>query len=306
MIDLRVNGNLQDQEKSKEIVLKRKRKLAIFWTGFKKDKLAVIGGSIVIMMILISLLSPIIAPYDPTVGDGSLRLAPPGTSGHILGLDDQGRDILSRLIWGGRITLTAALVPILITFAVSLFLGLVAGFYSGKVSELIMRSLDVLFAFPMVLLAIAIASIVGSGMLTIMIAVFLMNIPYMTRIVYSATVNEKTEEYIEAARALGSTKMELVFKEILPNVITTLIVYSTTLIGVVIVFAAGLSFLGLGIQPPHADWGKMTSDGMKVLTQGAPHVATIPGLLILIISTSFNWLGDGLRDALDPHKRTEL
>ncbi|MEB3101761.1 ABC transporter permease [Ferviditalea candida] len=277
---------------------------AKFWNGLRKDKLTVAGGLIVVIVGLVSLFAPLIAPYDPTVGEGSMRLMPPGTPGHLLGLDDQGRDILSRLIWGGRISLITALIPVLLTFGFSLVLGLIAG-YSEKLGELIMRTLDVLFAFPMVLFAIAIAAVLGPGMLTIMISIVLVLIPYMTRVVYVATVTEKTKEYVEAARAMGATKPEIIFKEIMPNVISGLIVYSTTLIGVMIVFGAGLSFLGLGIQPPFADWGKMTGDGMKVLTQGAPHVATIPGLVILIVSTAFNWLGDGLRDALDPHKRTQ-
>lgn len=276
----------------------------MFWNGFRRDRTAIVGGVIVLGVSLIALLAPWIAPHDPYVGVGAMRLAPPGTEGFWLGADGQGRDILSRLIHGGRITLVAAIVPIVAAAVVSLFIGLVAGYFPGKMSELIMRFLDVLFAFPMVLLAIAISTVVGVGMGTIMIAVFIMNIPYMSRIVYNTTVTEKTREYIEAARMLGSSGFEILVHELLPNVVSNLIVYATTLIGIVIVFASGLSFLGIGIQSPDADWGKMTADGMRVLTQGAPHVATIPGLVILIVATAFNWLGDGLRDALDPYKRT--
>ncbi|WP_209123858.1 ABC transporter permease [Alkalihalobacillus sp. BA299] len=271
---------------------------------FKKDKLAITGAIIIAIAIIASILAPIIAPYDPNVTDGSKRLMGIGTAGHILGLDDQGRDILSRLIWGGRLSLVSAIVPILFMFAVSLSLGLVAGYFQ-RLGEIIMRLLDVLFAFPMVLLAVAIAAIVGSGMTAIMLSICLVLLPYMTRVVYTSTVTEKTKEYVEAARALGANKFEILFKEILPNVVSDLIVYATTLTGVMIVFAAGLSFLGLGIQPPDADWGRMTAGGLSVLTQGAPHVATIPGLVILIVATAFNWLGDGLRDALDPFKRTQ-
>lgn len=285
--------------------IKRRNQRVIFWRGIRKDKLALIGGFLVLIACLVSIFAPYIAPYDPTIGDGSMRLLPPGTKGHILGLDDQGRDILSRLIWGGRISLASAIFPVSLAFGFSLFLGLIAGYSSGKLGELIMRILDVLFAFPSVLFAIAIAAVLGPGIMTIMLSILLVLIPYMTRVVYTATVNEKTKEYVEAAKAMGANRIEIIFKEILPNVLPDLIVYSTTLIGVMIVFGSGLSFLGLGIQPPYADWGKMTADGMKVLTQGAPHVATIPGLIILIVSTAFNWLGDGLRDALDPYKRTQ-
>lgn len=282
----------------------KKSRVFLFWSGFRQDKLAIIGGTFVLGVIIISLFAPFFSPYDPIVGDGSIRISPPGTPGHLLGTDGLGRDMLSRLIWGGRSTILTATVPISLAFVFSLFLGLFAGFYHGKLSELIMRTLDIFFAFPMVLLAISISVIVGRGMETIMIAVFIMNVPYMTRVVFASTMNEKTKEYVEAALALGSSKLEVIFKELMPNVISDLVVYATTLIGVVIVFASGLSFLGIGIQPPDADWGKMTADGMGLLTQGAPHVATIPGFFILLLSTAFNWLGDGLRDALDPHKRT--
>lgn len=276
----------------------------LFWNGFRKDRTAIVGGLIVLVVALVALLAPVIAPHDPYVGVGAMRLAPPGTEGYWLGADGQGRDILSRLIHGGRITLVTAIVPIVAAAVVSLFIGMIAGYFPGSISEIIMRTLDVVFAFPMVLLAIAISTIVGVGMGTIMIAVLIMNIPYMSRIVYNTTITEKTHEYIEAAQALGATRFEILVHELLPNVVSNLIVYATTLIGIVIVFASGLSFLGIGIQSPDADWGKMTADGMRVLTQGAPHVATIPGLVILIVATAFNWLGDGLRDALDPHKRT--
>jgi ABC-type dipeptide/oligopeptide/nickel transport system permease subunit len=297
-----INVDNRVKEKTKPI---QNSKWKMFWNALRKDKLAVSGCTIVFIILIVSLFAPVFAPFDPNAGDGSLRLMPPGTSGHLLGLDDQGRDILSRLIWGGRISLITSLIPIILAFGVSLLLGLIAGYYAGKTGEFIMRVLDVLFAFPSVLLAIAAAAILGPSPTTIMIAIFFVMVPYMTRVVYSATFKEKSKEYVEAARVLGAGKIEIVLKEILPNVISDLIVYSTTLIGVTIVFGAGLSFLGLGVQPPNADWGKMTGDGVKVLTQGAPHVATIPGFIILIVSTAFNWLGDGLRDALDPYKRTQ-
>lgn len=276
----------------------------LFWNGFRKDSTAVIGGVIVIGVVLAAIFAPWVAPYDPSAAVGSLRLAPPGTDGHLLGLDGLGRDILSRLIYGGRITLLAAVVPVVAAAWVSLFIGMIAAYFPGKMSEMIMRFLDVVFAFPMVLLAIAISTIVGGGIGTIMIAVFIMNIPYMSRIVYNTTITEKTREYIESAQAMGASGFEILVHELVPNVLTELIVYATALIGIVIVFAAGLSFLGIGVQAPTASWGRMTAAGMDVLTQGAPHVATIPGLIILIVATAFNWLGDGLRDALDPYKRT--
>jgi ABC-type dipeptide/oligopeptide/nickel transport system permease subunit len=271
---------------------------------FTKDRLAVIGAVIVLVSILSAVLAPLIAPYDPNIGEGSKRLLPMGTPGHILGLDDQGRDILSRLIYGGRLSLLSAIIPITLMFAISLALGLIAGYFT-RLGEVIMRVLDVLFAFPTALLAIAISAIIGTGLTTIMLSISIVMLPYMTRVVFTSTINEKNKEYVEAAKALGATKFEIIFKEILPNVITDLIVYTTTLMGTTIVFASGLSFIGLGIQPPDADWGRMVTGGISVLTQGAPHIATIPGLVILIVATAFNWVGDGLQSALDPYKRTQ-
>ena len=271
---------------------------------FSKDRLAVIGAVIVLVSILSAVFAPIIAPYAPNIGDGSKRLLPIGTPGHILGLDEQGRDILSRLIYGGRLSLLSAIIPITFMFAISLALGLIAGYFT-RLGEVIMRILDVLFAFPTALLAIAISAIIGSGLTTIMLSISIVMLPYMTRVVYTSTMNEKNKEYVEAAKALGATKFEILFKEILPNVLTDIIVYTTTLMGTTIVFASGLSFIGLGIQPPDADWGRMVTGGISVLTQGAPHIATIPGLVILIVATAFNWVGDGLQSALDPYKRTQ-
>ncbi|MDR4948083.1 ABC transporter permease [Neobacillus cucumis] len=271
---------------------------------FAKDRLAVLGAVIVLISILSAVFAPFIAPYDPNIGDGSKRLLPIGTQGHLLGLDEQGRDILSRLIYGGRLSLVSAIIPITLMFAISLVLGLIAGYFT-RLGEVIMRILDVLFAFPTALLAIAISAIIGTGLTTIMLSISIVMLPYMTRVVFTSTMNEKNKEYVEAAKALGATKFEILFKEIMPNVITDLIVYTTTLLGTTIVFAAGLSFIGLGIQPPDADWGRMVTGGISVLTQGAPHIATIPGLVILIVATAFNWVGDGLQNALDPYKRTQ-
>jgi ABC-type dipeptide/oligopeptide/nickel transport system permease subunit len=288
-----------------KVKLKREGKVKQFWNVFKKDKLAVAGLSIILAVSVISIFAPIIAPYDPNLAHESKRLLGVGTQGHLLGVDEQGRDILSRLIWGGRTSLLTAILPISLMFGLSLILGLIAGYWGGKTGEIIMRGLDVLFAFPTVLLAIVISAIMGAGLVTIIVACCLTMLPYMTRVVYTSTVTEKTKEYVEASKILGANKFQIAFKEILPNVVSDLIVYSTTLIGVAMVLGAGLSFLGLGVQPPTSDWGKMTSDGMKVLTIGAPHVATVPGLLILIVATAFNWLGDGLRDVFDPYKRTQ-
>ncbi|MFF2482960.1 ABC transporter permease [Paenibacillus sp. NPDC058071] len=276
----------------------RWRKWVRVWV---KDKFSLAGLLIVAGAIIISLFAPWIAPYDPDVGNNSLRLGSPGTEGHILGLDQQGRDILSRLIYGGRISLISALLPIALAFVVSAVFGLVAGFIKGRAGELIMRAMDILFAFPTILIALTVTTLLEAGLKSVMITLTIALIPHMTRIMYASVISETGKEYIEAARVLGASRWEILYSELLPNVITSLTVYATSLVGKMIIFSAGLSFMGLGIQAPQSDWGKMTSDGMAVLLQGSYHAATIPGLVILIVSIGFSWLGDGLRNAFDPH-----
>jgi peptide/nickel transport system permease protein len=269
-----------------------------------RDKVAVGALVVLTLVVLVAIFAPLISPYDPLVGDPTMRLLPPGTPGHLLGLDGQGRDILSRLIWGGRYSLSVAIVPVLCAGMVALVLGMVAGYSGGRWGELVMRVLDVVFAFPIVLFAIAIAAVLGPGLVNSMLAIGITLVPYMARVVYTATVQESAKDYVEAARAAGLTEVEILGKQLLPNVLSPLVVYATTLAGLVIVLAACLSFLGVGITPPAPDWGVMTSDGREVLLEGYAHVATIPGLMIFIVAIAFNLLGDGIRDALDPHKQT--
>jgi peptide/nickel transport system permease protein len=236
------------------------------------------------------------------VGDNSLRLAPIGTPGHLLGLDGQGRDILSRLIWGGRVSLAIALMPVTVASVLSVALGLIAGFFGGKVDMLIMRTLDVFFAFPAVLLAVAIAGVLGPGMLNVMLSITVVLVPYISRVAYMATVTVKNELFVDQARVCGAGPWQILFHYILPNTLSPVLVYGTTLVGIMIVLGAGLSFLGLGISPPTPDWGVMCSDGRNFLSV-APHVSAVPGAVLVFVAMSFNLLGDGLRDALDPKLR---
>ena len=280
----------------------RGSQFAMVWRTFRRDRVAVVSAAIIITVIIMAIGAPWIAPYDPYGGDGTLRLAPIGTPGHPLGLDGLGRDMLSRMIWGARVSIPAGVLPVAIASAFSLVLGVIAGFYQQLIGAIIMRIMDVLIAFPIVLLAAAVAGILGPGMLNVMLSMVIVIVPYVTRTVYSATAEISRAEFVEAAQAAGGTNMNILFGQILPNVLSPLIVYSTTIVGLMITLAAGLSFLGLGVQPPIAEWGMMCSEGRKVLSV-APHVATVPGLAIVIISLAFNLCGDGLRDALDPHLR---
>ncbi|MGN9839720.1 ABC transporter permease [Nonomuraea sp. H19] len=283
---------------------RRRSRLRMALRAMARNKLAAVAAVLILAVMAVSALAPLIAPFDPLVGDTGRRLAPIGTPGHPLGLDGQGRDVLSRLIWGGRYSLTVAIVPVLCAVPVALLIGIGAGYFGGRVGDAAMRALDVVFAFPLVLLAIAIAAVLGPGLRNVMLAIWVTLIPYMARVVYTSTVQEAQKEYIEAARAAGATQSQVLRGQLLPNVLSPLVVYGTTLCGVMITTAAGLSFLGVGVTPPAPDWGVMTSDGREVLLEGHPSVATIPGLAILVVSVAFNLLGDGIRDALDPRKQT--
>ncbi len=281
---------------------RKKSQLRIAWGRFCRDKMALLGGTLIVAVTLLAILAPYLAPYDPYEMNVAKRLRPPGTPGYVLGTDESGRDILSRLMWGGQVSLVTAVTPVFAAALVSIVIGLVAGYYGGLIDMLLMRTLDVFFAFPRIILAIALAAALGSGMISVMLALFAGLIPYMSRVAYGAVLTTKNLQFVEAARSCGAKRRYIIFHEILPNILPPVIVYATTLTGLMVILAAGLSFLGLGVHPPRADWGIMLDGGRRVLTI-APHVATIPGLVILLVSVAFNLLGDGLRDALDPRLR---
>jgi peptide/nickel transport system permease protein len=281
----------------------RRSELRLALAAVARDRLAVAGVAVLLVVVAASLLAPWISPYSPTEADlAAGRLAPPLTPGHFLGTDGQSRDVLSRLIWGGRVSLPIAAVPILLSSSFGLVLGLLAGYAGGWVGSVIMRALDVVFAFPGVLLAIAVAAIMGPGMMNCMLAMTIVITPYVARLVYGEAVRLVRSEFVDAARVGGARTIGVLWREILPNVIGPVIVYGTTSLGGMVVFAAGLSFLGVGVQPPTPDWGIMAADGRVVLRQ-APWVSLIPGLVIVIVAVACNFAGDGLRDALDPRQR---
>jgi ABC-type dipeptide/oligopeptide/nickel transport system permease subunit len=274
---------------------------ARFWRlkSFARDRGALVSGLFLLAVVLAVLFAPLIAHYGPDEADNLARYKPIGTPGHILGTDQQGRDMLARLLFGGRASLLVGVVPTLVAGAIGLGLGLTAGFVRGLVDQIIMRCLDVVFAFPMVLLAIAIAGSMRPGVLTEILAITIVLIPYFARLARTATEGVTPMPFIEAARAAGGAPMTIMVRYVLPNVFSPVIVYATTLMGLMIVVGSGLSFLGLGVQPPTADWGAMVAEGRVVLRR-APHVTILPGCAILVVSLAFNFLGDGVRDALDP------
>ena len=271
------------------------------WRRFRRNRLALIGLVVVGALLAAAVLAPWLAPYDP--GRQSLieKRAPPGGK-YLLGADEFGRDILSRVIYGTRVALLVGTVSVTIALALGLVLGSLAGFVGGWVDAVVMRAIEVLLAFPYLLLAIAVVSALGPGALNTTIAVGIWGAPPVTRIVRGSVLALKETEYVRAARALGASSLALIARHILPNVLPTVIVYATLFMANAILVEAALSFLGLGVQPPTPSWGLMVSSGRDFLLV-APHIATIPGLAIMLAVLGFNLLGDGLRDALDPRLR---
>ena len=271
------------------------------WIAYARDNAALGALAFVVLVACLAILAPWISPHDPDDAV-TIRHAPVLSEGLILGADGDGRDILSRLFWGGRIALLVGIAPTLLAMFISMVLGVIAGYVGGWLDQLIMRILDIFFAFPLVLLAIAIAGMLEPGLMTIVLAITIALIPYISRLVRTTTLTVKEQAYVEAARAAGANNFAIIVKYIYPNMFSPVVVYTTTIIGLMMVVGSGLSFLGLGVQPPQADWGTMVADGRAVLRR-APHVTVFPGLLIVFTALAFNFIGDGLRDALDPRSR---
>ena len=262
------------------------------WHRLKRNKPAMFGLGVLILLLLASVSANWIAPYDPYEQDLMMRFKPIGTEGHPLGTDSFGRDMLSRILYGSRISLVVGLSSVTLGLVFGVTLGLVAGYYR-RLDNLIMRVIDVMLAFPGVLLAIAIVAALGPGMWNVVIAIGIWSIPTFARIVRGQVLAIKDREYIIATQAIGCRDHRILFKHILPNCLAPVIVYATMRIASSIMSAATLSFLGLGAQPP------MIAEGRSFL-YNAPHIATVPGLAIMLVVFGFNLLGDGLRDALDP------
>ena len=271
------------------------------WSRFRRNRLALVGLGLVIVLALTAALAPWVAPHDPTHQSLIEKRTRPGAK-YLLGADEFGRDILSRVIYGSRIALLVGLLSAAIAVAGGLLLGTIAGFAGGWVDAVMMRAIDILLAFPYLLLALAIVAALGPGALNTTIAVGIWGVPAVTRIVRGSVLALRETEYVGAARALGAPVTALLARHILPNVVPGLIVYATLFMANAILLEAALSFLGLGVQPPTASWGLMVSTGRDVLLV-APHVATVPGVAIMVAVLAFNLVGDGLRDALDPRLR---
>jgi len=271
------------------------------WARFRRNRLALVGLVLVVLLAFSASLAPWLAPYDPTRQSLIEKRTRPGAK-YLLGADEFGRDILSRVIYGARVALLVGVLSSAIAILGGLLLGVVAGFAGGWLDTVMMRGLEILLAFPYLLLALAIVAALGTGTLNTTIAVGIWGVPAVTRIVRGSVLALRETEYVGAARALGAPPPALLRRHILPNIVPGLIVYGTLFMANAILLEAALSFLGLGVQPPTASWGLMVSTGRDVLLV-APHVATVPGLAIMVAVLAFNLVGDGLRDALDPRLR---
>ena len=278
-----------------------KKKESMFfmtWKRLAKNKLAVAGLIVLIITALLAVFAPIAAPYGYEEQDLFNTLAGPSRE-HWLGTDHLGRDMLSRLIYGGRNSLTLGLISVALAAALGVILGAVSGYYGGKVDMVIMRLLDVLQAVPAILLAIAISATLGPGYMNCILALTISQIPGFTRMTRASCLNVQGMEYVEAARSINARERRIIFKHVLPNAISPIIVQATMSVATAILTSASLSFIGLGVQPPQAEWGAMLSAGRSYIRSN-PHVIIYPGITIMIVVLSLNLLGDGLRDALDP------
>lgn len=269
----------------------------------RQNKLAAFSAVLILLIILIAIFAPLIAPYDHLAQNLAQRLQHPSAA-HLLGTDELGRDVLSRLIFGARISLTIGLVPTLISMMIGTALGMCAGFYGGKVDFIIMRMADVMLAFPSLLLAMVVMYTMGGGLINIFIALSLVNWASTARIVRSQTLSLKEKEYVEAARSIGVKNSVIMLRHILPNCLPSLIVLFTLDIPSAILSEASLSFLGVGAQPPSASWGLMVVRGKKYLFS-EPWLSIAPSVAIMIVVLAFNFLGDGLRDVMDPYLKEQ-
>ncbi|RLQ92363.1 nickel transporter permease [Falsibacillus albus] len=271
------------------------------WRGFKKNKSALIGAGIVIFFIFIAFFAPLLAPQGNNEQMLSDRLQSPSAE-HWFGTDDFGRDIFSRVLYGARISLTVGFFAVVGSVVVGSLLGIIAGYYGKWTDIIISRFFDIMLAFPSILLAIAVVAVLGPSLRNALIAIAIINVPNFGRLIRSKVLSVKQEEYIMSAKAIGMSDVRILFQHILPNSMAPIIVQGTLAIATAIIEAAALGFLGLGAQPPAAEWGKMLADSRQYLIQ-APWTMIFPGLAIMVTVLGFNLMGDGLRDALDPRMK---
>jgi peptide/nickel transport system permease protein len=273
------------------------------WSLLLANRLATLGLIILTLSALAALCAPLLPLADPDATDLLKRLLPPLSPGHLLGTDPLGRDVLSRLVWGTRVSLAVGISATLLAAFFGTLIGLIAGYAGGKADSLLMRFIDMLMAFPYILLALVIVAVLGPGLLNALYAIAVVNIPFFARNIRGLTVGLRQRDFVQAARLSGKNHTQILFTEVLPNVLPVIVITLSTTVGWMILETAGLSFLGLGTQPPAADLGSMLGQGRAQMFS-APHVSVVPGVMIFLLVMSFNLLGDGIRDVLDPRLKS--
>lgn len=271
---------------------------ATVWRRFRRDPVAMIALAVILTLVLLAVFAPWIAPQDPYRGMTLRRLRPPGTEGYLLGTDELGRDMLSRLIYGARLSLFMGVTPVFLALLIGSSIGIVAGYVGGLLNTALMRTIDVFFAFPSVLLAIALSGALGAGIANGLISLTVVFIPPIARVAESVTTGVRSRDYVEAARASGAGALSIIRHHVLGNVLGPIFVYGMSLIAVSMILASGLSFLGLGVKPPEPEWGLMLNT-LRTAIYTQPLLCALPGVMIFLTSISFNLLTDGLRSAMD-------
>jgi len=273
-----------------------------YWYGvfgrLLKDKVSIACMIVLAIIVFSSIFAPLIAPGDPTIGSVLKRLKPIGEPGYLLGTDELGRDMLTRLLYGGRMSLITGVVPVVLALIIGGMLGTMAGYMGGWLNSIVMRTTDVVFAFPSVLLAVAISGALGAGLGNMLLALTIVLIPPIVRISESVTTQVRALDFVEAARASGASSITIIRVHILGNILGPIFVYSTSLLSVSIILASGLSFIGLGAKPPTPEWGLMLN-ALRSAIYSQPLISALPGVMIFIVSLSFNLFSDGLRSAMD-------
>ena len=283
---------------AKQAVAKSQGYWAGVWKRLRRDPVTIVCAALLLLMLLVIVFAPLVAPHDPYQGSMLRRLRPIGTPNYPLGTDELGRDMLTRLIHGGRLSWFMGITPVFLAFVIGTALGVLAGFAGGRVNMAIMRTTDVFYAFPSVLLAVAISGALGAGIVNAILALTLVFIPPIIRVAESVTTGVRNLDFVDAARASGASAFTIVRVHVLGNVLGPIFVYATSLISVCMILASGLSFLGLGTKPPEPEWGLMLNT-LRTAIYVQPWVAVLPGVCIFVTSICFNLLSDGLRQAMD-------
>jgi peptide/nickel transport system permease protein len=282
--------------------IKRRGRERLWWRRLLRDVPAMIALVILVSFVVIAIFAPVLAPHDPLDTNPRAKSEPIFTSGHLLGTDQVGRDILSRLIYGSRLTLTIGMVGALFSAGIGLLIGVIAGYFKGWTDTLVMRAIDVLMAFPDILLAIVIVAILGPNLQNAIVAIAILGVPFYVRLVRGDVIRLRSSDFVTAAQTIGAADTRIIPRHIIPNVLSPIIVTASIHIGYLILAAAGLSFIGLGAQPPSPEWGAMVASGRDYVFV-APHIVLVPSAAIFVVVLAFNTLGDGLRDALDPKSK---